>query len=153
AGDLGLDLRHRLPACRQASRLRPARRRLPRGLAAAAPVRVSQDGAVTPLVTAVMVTRNRTGLARRALECLAAQTWPRLELVVVDDGDEDYASLLAPFAARFAVRYLRRRREPGVLLGALRNVGLEAARGELIVQWDDDEWYDPARVAVQADAL
>lgn len=106
-----------------------------------------------PLISCVMVTRDRARLAARALRCLAAQTWPALELVVIDDGDEDYEPVLAPLRDRLTVRYCKLRPTPGTRLGALRNLALDEARGELIAQWDDDEWYHPARLATQANAL
>jgi len=38
-------------------------------------------------------------------------------------------------------------------LGDLRNIGLREARGELIIQWDDDDWYHPQRIELQVQAL
>lgn len=107
----------------------------------------------TPLISCLMVTRDRARLAGRALRCLAAQTWPALELVVVDDGDEDYGPALAPLRDRLAVRYHKLRPEPGRRLGALRNHALDDARGALCAQWDDDEWYHPDRLTTQARAV
>lgn len=106
-----------------------------------------------PLISCLMVTRNRAALARRALRCFAAQTWPRTELVVVDDGAEDYEPVLAPFRERCTIRYERLPPDPARSLGAARNIALDLARGELIAQWDDDEWYHPDRLTVQAQAL
>jgi glycosyltransferase involved in cell wall biosynthesis len=106
-----------------------------------------------PLISCLMVTRDRVRLAGRALRCLAAQTWPAVELVVIDDGDQDYEPVLAPLRARMTVRYCKLRPEPGRRLGALRNLALDEARGELCAQWDDDEWYHPDRLTVQARAV
>jgi glycosyltransferase involved in cell wall biosynthesis len=106
----------------------------------------------SPLISCLMVTRNRARFAARALRCLAAQTWRPIELIVVDDGDEDYSTMLAAYRDAFPIRYLRDRPVPGRRLGGLRNMALDAARGELCAQWDDDEWYHPERLAVQARA-
>jgi glycosyltransferase involved in cell wall biosynthesis len=57
-----------------------------------------------PLVSCLMVTRDRAPLAARALACLAAQTWRPLELIVVDDGAEDYGAVLAPYRDQLAIR-------------------------------------------------
>lgn len=105
-----------------------------------------------PLISCLMVTRDRARFAARALRCLAAQTWRPLELIVVDDGREDYSAVLAGFAGAFPIRYLKERPLPGRRLGGIRNVALDAARGELCAQWDDDEWYHPDRLAQQAAA-
>lgn len=96
-----------------------------------------------------MVTADRSRLARRAVECLVAQTWRNLELVIVDDGEEDYSPMLAEYARHIAVRYHRIPRDPNVHLGGLRNRALDLAEGDYCVQWDDDEWYHPERVAAQ----
>jgi glycosyltransferase involved in cell wall biosynthesis len=38
-------------------------------------------------------------------------------------------------------------------LGRLRNLSLEASRGELVCQWDDDDLYHPERLGTQVAAL
>lgn len=93
-----------------------------------------------------MVTANRRSLARRSLECLARQHWNALELIIVDDGDEDYSSLLSAFHNRMEIRYERIARNEDLLLGELRNLALDLAGGEYCIQWDDDEWYHPDRI-------
>jgi glycosyltransferase involved in cell wall biosynthesis len=105
------------------------------------------------LVSCLMVTRNRAALARRAVQCLARQTWARRELVIVDDGDEDYEPMLAPFRPELTIHYHRIAPEPGRRLGGLRNLSLELAGGDYCVQWDDDEWYHPQRIELQMQAL
>lgn len=96
-----------------------------------------------------MVTRDRARLARRSLDCLAAQTWPDIELVVVDDGAEDYRPLLEEYRQRLSIRHVRLAEDPAARLGALRNRALDEATGELIAQWDDDDWFHPERIATQ----
>jgi glycosyltransferase involved in cell wall biosynthesis len=107
----------------------------------------------SPLVSCVMVTRNRAFIARRALKCFAEQTWPHKELVILDDGQEDYGPAIAEGAAALAVRYHREQPQPGRFLGGLRNKALELASGDYIMQWDDDEWYHPTRIEVQMRAI
>ena len=102
-----------------------------------------------PMVSCLMVTANRAQLARRAIACLAEQTWSNLELVIVDDGDEDYSPILEPFRNRLRIRYERIAKEPGVRLGSLRNRSLDLASGDYCAQWDDDEWYHPDRIETQ----
>ncbi|MFZ4719318.1 MAG: glycosyltransferase family 2 protein [Ilumatobacteraceae bacterium] len=105
---------------------------------------------MTTLVSCLMVTRDRVELARRAVDCFAAQTWPDKELVIVDDGDADYAPMIAPYVDRgLAIRYVKLTPEHGRLLGSLRNLSIDHAAGEWCLQWDDDEWYHPDRIATQ----
>src|SRR5262245_57789486 len=97
------------------------------------------------LVSCLMVTRNRAKLARRAIACFQAQTWANKELVIVDDGDEDYAPVLAPYRRDLHIVYHRLPPDPARTLGAARNISLELASGDYCAQWDDDEWYHPER--------
>lgn len=106
-----------------------------------------------PLVSCLMVTANRGDIARVAIECFQAQTWLNKELVIIDDGAEDYSDLIASFDCASLVRYIRLEpAAPRLSLGELRNISIEEAHGEWCVQWDDDEWYHPERLAIQLNA-
>lgn len=107
----------------------------------------------SPRVSCLMVTRNRAALARRAVQCCAHQTWPDLELVVVDDGEESYEPVLARYRDRLRIVYHRVAPDSTHRLGALRNLTLEQATGEYCAQWDDDDWYHPERIETQMRAL
>jgi glycosyltransferase involved in cell wall biosynthesis len=103
-----------------------------------------------PLVSGLMVTKNRIRLARRAISCFAKQTWENKELVIIDDGKQDYTPILEPYRDRFLIQYHRVEPMPGKLyLGGLRNISLERATGDYCMQWDDDEWYHPDRITAQ----
>ena len=88
---------------------------------------------------------------RRSVADYCRQTHPRCELVVVlDRGDPDArAAMLAHLAslARDDVRVV----EPAekLTLGALRNVSVARARGEVLCHWDDDDWFHPDRVRAE----
>lgn len=107
-----------------------------------------------PLVSCLMVTAGRVRLAERAVRCFTRQTWPHRELVILDDGPDDYSAMLRRYAADAdSIRYHRIERQAGLRLGGLRNRLLDLARGEYCVQWDDDEWYHPQRIEAQLEAL
>ena len=93
--------------------------------------------ASTPLVTAVLVTRDRPEFLAVALRCFAEQTWPNRELVVVDDGNRFPADERAVAAVGGRVM----RMPTGTTLGEKLNAGAEAARGVIIQKWDDDDFY------------
>lgn len=105
-----------------------------------------------PRISCVMVTADRAAIARRAVRCFLDQSWSNRELVVVDDGTEDYAPILSAIPADRLIHY-RIARSPDNNLGRLRNLSLDLARGELVAQWDDDDWYHPERLKRQAMAL
>jgi glycosyltransferase involved in cell wall biosynthesis len=95
-----------------------------------------------------MPTRNRPQFVPQAVWYFLRQDYPRRELVVVDDSTTPVDRLL-PDDER--IRYVRlERRTP---LGEKRNVACQAARGELIAHWDDDDWMSPRRLSVQVGEL
>ena len=101
-----------------------------------------------PLVTCIMPTYNRRSFVPQAVRCFLRQDYPRLELLVLDDGSEPVSDLV-PNNDR--VRYIRLNRK--LTIGAKRNLACEHARGEFIVHWDDDDWYPRGRVRTQINAL
>jgi glycosyltransferase involved in cell wall biosynthesis len=93
-----------------------------------------------PLVSAIIATRDRPRLLSIALACYGHQTYPRRELIVVDDGTDAPADE----AAVTGVGGKLLRVEPGTPLGKKLNVGAAAARGLFCQKMDDDDWYAPA---------
>jgi glycosyltransferase involved in cell wall biosynthesis len=83
-----------------------------------------------------MATRNRHRFLPQAIRCFLRQTYPNRELLVVDDSTRPAAELCEGLPR---VRYLRLTRATPT--GAKLNLGIEAARGELIQKLDDDDFY------------
>ena len=106
-----------------------------------------------PLVSCVMVTK-RPDMARRAIDCHANQDYPARELIIVCDGEDGYDALHAYAATRtprpVATTAVAAGSRP---LGALRNLAIEMARGELVCQWDDDDLSHPRRLSVQVSRM
>jgi predicted O-methyltransferase YrrM len=101
-----------------------------------------------PLVSCVLPTFDRPGLVAQAVELFLRQDYEPRELIVVDDGTRSVANLL-PSDDRIRHLRLGERRT----IGAKRNAGCAAAEGELIANWDDDDWVAPRRVTAQVEAL
>ncbi len=106
-----------------------------------------------PLITCAMVTRNRPLLAHRAIHCFMNQTYSNKELLILDDGDIDYTPIIESFGSGAPINYHRLAPSSGRTLGELRNLSIEVGNGDIQVQWDDDEWYHPERVATQYAAM
>lgn len=105
-----------------------------------------------PKISALMLTGRcleRYPLAMVAVRCFFNQTWPNKELVIVNHGPISISSLL-PIEQRVHVRELRLIRQESISLGELRNLSMDLAEGELLIQWDDDDWHHPIRMEVQA---
>lgn len=93
------------------------------------------------LASIVMPARNRAALVGRAIDSVLAQTHPRWELLVVDDGSiDDTARVVAGYAADPRVRLLQ---GPARGVSAARNVALAQARGEWIFYLDSDNRWSP----------
>ena len=65
-------------------------------------------------------------------------------MIVVDDGTDSVEDLVSGITG---VRYIRLPKRTAI--GAKRNAACEAAMGEVIAHWDDDDWYAPNRLCYQ----
>jgi len=102
-----------------------------------------------PSVTAVMVTGkhpDRLPLARRAIDSFLAQSYPHRDLLIINDG-------LDPVLEQPCDHVRELQFSGGKTLGELRNVGIEKAIGDFVIQWDDDDWYRDDRISTQVEGL
>jgi hypothetical protein len=106
-----------------------------------------------PLVSIVVAVRDGEQTLDIALRSLRAQSWSRMEVIVVDDGSSDRSLAIAAAHAQAdaRVRVLTNTRSPGAY-GA-RNTGILAAQGEIIAFHDADDWAHPERIHRQVQAL
>ncbi|HVA80152.1 MAG TPA: glycosyltransferase family A protein [Candidatus Binataceae bacterium] len=88
----------------------------------------------------ILATVGRVGELEVFLDSLARQNYPDFELLVVDQNSDDrIAPLIARYAGRFALLYLKS--SPG--LSRARNVALSRVTGDLVAFPDDDCVYPP----------
>ncbi len=105
----------------------------------------------TDLVTVYIPTRNRVELLPQALASVEAQTYPFIEIVVVDDGSDDgTAGFLASYASRFTFHWYRNESPQGA--NAARNMAIRNAKGWFITGLDDDDRFHPDRIRCLMDA-
>jgi glycosyltransferase involved in cell wall biosynthesis len=71
------------------------------------------------------------------IESALAQTWPHVEIVVVDDGSTDES---AAIATRYRVRVVRQANQG---LSAARNAGLRVTDGDVVIFLDADDRLHP----------
>ena len=107
-----------------------------------------------PRISCLQLTRDRLVFAKQAIACYLRQTYPERELVVVASGSRRTRAALARHVAALGRADIRVVEAGGDLcLGALRNISLDAARGDLFCQWDDDDLHHPERLRLQYEAL
>jgi ADP-heptose:LPS heptosyltransferase len=95
-----------------------------------------------------MPTADRRLFVPAAIEYFLRQDYPDSELIIVDDGSESVADMV-PNDERIYYTKL----PPKASAGAKRNIACDHARGQIIVNWDDDCWYAPHRLRYQVSAL
>lgn len=108
---------------------------------------------MAPRVSAVIPTYDRADLVGGAIESVLDQTVDDVEVVVVDDGStDDTWSVLQAYADRDdRVRPLRNEENRGI--PATMNRGVEAARGEFVGVFGDDDRWRPTKVEKQLAAF
>jgi hypothetical protein len=100
-----------------------------------------------PQLSIIIPTRDRPHLLPRAVQSALSQTYPDLEVIVVDDASTQPVEL--PADPRLQV--IRLSTSAGG--AAARNVGTEAARGRWVTYLDDDDCLLPQMAAVSLDAI
>jgi glycosyltransferase involved in cell wall biosynthesis len=106
-----------------------------------------------PLVSCICVTKNRRMLVRKAVEYFERSRYlywvagGKAELVIVDGSAKPF-----DIFGQADVRYVHHpSAEPRT--GHFHNVACEEAKGDVIIQWDDDDWHHPYRIVRQSATL
>jgi hypothetical protein len=104
-----------------------------------------------PLVSILVRTTQRPAWLAQALASCAHQTYPNLEVVVVEDGERTSEAVVQAWDGRLRVQYVA----TGERVGRARagNVALAHARGEWLNFLDDDDVLFADHVEVLVDAV
>jgi len=99
------------------------------------------------LLSVIIRTKDRPHLLQEALRSLAVQEYFPLEVIVVNDGGQDVADLVASFTESFAyLKYLRHETSRGRAAAA--NTGLSAVEGDYFAFLDDDDLLLPSSLKI-----
>jgi glycosyltransferase involved in cell wall biosynthesis len=99
-----------------------------------------------PLVTACVPYYNLGAYLEEALASLAHQTYPNMEVIVINDGSTDAHALETLDRSRARFSQFRFLDQPNAGIGATRNRGLQEARGEYFLPVDADNVAHPDMV-------
>lgn len=101
------------------------------------------------LVSVVMPVFNAERTMRRSVESVLQQTFPALELILVDDGSTDGSPAIMAAYARSDSRVRALRQPDNAGVAEARNAGVRAARGSHVAFLDSDDWWDPRKLELQ----
>jgi glycosyltransferase involved in cell wall biosynthesis len=102
-----------------------------------------------PLVSVIIPAYNRAGIIGETIENIFKQTYPNIEVIVVDDGSTDHTQeILRSFDSR-----IRWAVQENAGPAAARNRGIGMARGEIIAFQDSDDSWNPAKIERQVSLL
>jgi len=105
---------------------------------------------LSALVSVIIPCRDGAAWLGEAIESCLGQTWPDLQIIVVDNGSVDGSLDLARRYESRGIAVLECAQEGA---SAARNVGVEQARGDLIQFLDADDVLDPDKIRAQVERL
>jgi glycosyltransferase involved in cell wall biosynthesis len=102
-----------------------------------------------PLVSVVIPTYNRAKVICRTIDNVLEQTYPNIEIIIVDDGStDDTQERLRVYGDK-----IRLIRQVNAGPAAARNRGMEAARGEFIALQDSDDLWVTTKLERQVEVM
>jgi glycosyltransferase involved in cell wall biosynthesis len=106
----------------------------------------------SPRVSLIIPAYNYADYIGKAIQSALDQTYPDLEVVVVDDGSTDHtAQAVEAYTRQDArVRYVH---QPNGGLPSARNTGIRASQGEILAFLDADDWIHPEKIQNQVGFL
>ncbi len=84
-----------------------------------------------------------------AVRFFSRQDYPHAELIIVDDSPQPQHHLIPALPSVVYIHVPQR----FSTIGAKRNYACAQAKGNIILHWDDDDWYAPDWISKQVAAL
>jgi len=100
-----------------------------------------------PLVSVVIPTHNRAEVIGRAVDSVLQQTYPRIEIVVVDDRSTDATQAVLQEIRAPSLKILKTTNSRGA--AAARNLGISRSSGDLIAFLDSDDAWESRKIELQ----
>jgi len=106
-----------------------------------------------PKVTALVPSYNHGGFVRQRIESILAQTYPNVELIVIDDLSRDNSDeIISDLQANHGFRYIRNARNSGTPFAAWESL-LPLATGDYIWICESDDFAEPDFLETAVNAL
>lgn len=102
-----------------------------------------------PLISCITPTYNRKKFLRRSIANFLEQDYPNKEMIILDDSPEPMSDPVLGKNPYLHYFYLQVKKN----VGQKRNLACDLAKGEIIIHWDDDDWYAKDWIRRQVEAL
>lgn len=104
-----------------------------------------------PLVSVILPTYNGAECIAEAIQSVLDQTYPNIELIVVDDGSTDGTKTIVESFSDKGVQFVAKPKNSGIADSL--NVGILKAKGQYFARMDDDDVCMPERLMAQVEFL
>lgn len=97
------------------------------------------------IVSVIIPCYNHAQYLKQAISSVLEQTWPHMEVIVIDDGStDDTAAVCASYSEQIVYRRVER-----VGLSAARNIGVQHSKGQFLIFLDADDYLYPGAAEQQ----
>ncbi len=108
----------------------------------------SNGDAELPLVSIVIPCFNKANYLGQAIESALTQSYPRLEIIVVDDGSTDLSLSIANAYAQDYPELVQVISQSNLGVSKARDAGINASKGEYVLPLDADDFLHPKAVEI-----
>ena len=107
-----------------------------------------------PLISCICITKDRADMLFKSILSFSQQSYMNKELVIsYSTNDLQSRSLINHCKKNGGISIITIERNDSQTIGEARNDAIQIAKGTYICLWDDDDIYDPSRIAEQYNAL
>jgi len=91
----------------------------------------------SPLVSVIIPTHNRPEMLEQAISSVLLQSYPHIEIIVVNDAGRSVESVIAQYNLRGTITYIESDKSSGP--SRARNLGIAISQGKYLLYLDDDD--------------
>jgi glycosyltransferase involved in cell wall biosynthesis len=103
-----------------------------------------------PLISAIMLTKNRFNFFKQSVFNFITQTYEFKELIIINNGNWLYKKRVDEFlkSVNANIKHIKIKHKT---IGEMRNVGIQNSEGDYIIVFDDDDFHHNSQMEYQID--